>query len=72
MSSHDLLLLALGSLSGFSLSFFIFACWYSEQVKAFKDTAERQIADAKRISWASGYQEASRNFVSNNLNVMKP
>jgi hypothetical protein len=70
MSNHDLITFLLGSLSGFSLTFFIFACWYSKQEQAIKNTHESQLADAKRIAWAGGYESASRNHV-NNLNVAK-
>jgi hypothetical protein len=71
MTNHDLLVFFLGSLSGFSLTFFVFACWYSEQHKAMNNAKEREVADAKRIAWAGGYESASRNHV-NNLNVAKP
>lgn len=62
MTNHDLLLFALGSLSGFSLTFFIFACWYSRQREVAENYTESQIADAKRIAWAAGYQAASNNL----------
>jgi hypothetical protein len=71
MSNHDLFIFALGSLSGFSLTFFVFACWYSEQHKAMNKTKEREVADAKRIAWAEGNGAARRN-IANNLNTAKP
>jgi len=61
MTNHDLLLFILGSLSGFSLAFFIFACWYSRQREVAENYTESQIADAKRVAWAAGYQAASNN-----------
>lgn len=70
MSNHDLIVFLLGSLSGFALTFFVFACWYSRQTEAIKNTHEAQLADAKRISWAGGYESASRNHV-NHLNTSK-
>jgi len=70
-SNHDLIVFLLGSLLGFSFTFFIFACWYSHQEEAAKNLTEAQIADAKRIAWAAGYDSASRNKV-NNLNTSKP
>ena len=70
MTNHDMLVFSLGSLSGFSLTFFVFACWYSKQDQAIKNTHEAQLADAKRIAWAGGYESASRNHV-NNLNASK-
>jgi hypothetical protein len=70
MTNHDLFVFALGSLSGFSLAFFVFACWYSEQHKAMHNAKEREVADAKRIAWADGYKSASRNHV-NNLSASK-
>lgn len=70
MSNHDLIVFLLGALLGFSAMFLIFVCWYSEQIKAIKNTHEAELADAKRISWAGGYESASRNHV-NNLNMSK-
>lgn len=71
MSNHDLLVFLLGSLSGFSLTFFIFACFYKQQMEAANNIAERNIADAKRIAWAAGYQSASKNNMSS-INASKP
>lgn len=71
MNNHDLLLLALGSLSGFALTFFVFACFYKAQMEATHNATECQIADAKRIAWAAGYQAASKN-AANNLKVTRP
>lgn len=70
LSNHDIIVFLLGALLGFSATFFIFACWYSLQHEAMENTKEREIADAKRIAWAAGYELASRNKV-NNLNTSK-
>lgn len=61
LSNHDMLLLALGSLSGFSLTFFLFACFYKQQMEARHNSTERMIADAKRIAYSAGYADASKN-----------
>lgn len=63
MSNHDLIVFLLGSLSGFSLMFFIFARWYSEQHKSFTNSLKSQVADARRIALAEGYKNAFENVL---------
>ena len=70
MTNHDLLLFTLGSLSGFSLAFFIFACWFSRQREVAENFTESQLADAKRVAWAAGYDAAHRN-ITTRINVTK-
>ena len=60
-SNHDLIVFLLGSLSGFSFTFFVFACWYSRQTEALNHSIESRLADARRICWADGYRAGSEN-----------
>ena len=56
----DILVFTLGSLSGFALTAFVFACWYSQKREEFISL----IAKAKRNSWASGYDAAHKNITT--------
>jgi len=61
-----ILVFTLGSLSGFGLSCFVFACWYSEKREEFI----AKIEQAKRDSWSGGYDAAHRN-ITTRINVIK-
>jgi len=66
MTNHDLLLFTLGSLSGFLLTAFVFACWYSQKREEFISLIEK----TKRDSWAGGYDAAHKN-ITTRLTVTK-